>query len=135
MDICSHIGFPVNDVNSLNGFTLESTYGLVGDFSVDELAYGVTTFLKIQDDVEEVSGSIPPDEKLVFQSKIITTKAHENDDANIITSEIVTHDGNAAKYINPHSSSAPYLPVSISFICPWIFTIVCFDFNVYMTTA
>ncbi|KAI3822648.1 hypothetical protein L1987_10243 [Smallanthus sonchifolius] len=35
MDICSHIGFPVNDVNSLHSFctdTLQPSYGFMGDF-------------------------------------------------------------------------------------------------------
>ncbi|KAI3526473.1 hypothetical protein L1887_05727 [Cichorium endivia] len=74
MDICSHISFPVNDVKSLHGFcmgsTFESSYGLMGGFSVDELSYQATKFLNIQDDLEGVSCSIPPShEKDVFQLK------------------------------------------------------------------
>ncbi|CAI9289650.1 unnamed protein product [Lactuca saligna] len=57
MDVCSHISFPVNDVSSsIHGFcldpTFESTYGLAGGFSVDELAFGATKFLNIQDDID-----------------------------------------------------------------------------------
>lgn len=57
MDVCSHISFPVNDVSSsIHGFcldtTFESTYGLASGFSVDELAFGATKFLNIQDDID-----------------------------------------------------------------------------------
>ncbi|KVH90581.1 uncharacterized protein LOC112521286 isoform X1 [Cynara cardunculus var. scolymus] len=86
MDICSRIGFSPDDINRLHGIhldTLGSTYGVMGDFSVDELAYGATKFLNIQDD-DGVLGSIPPHKKGVFQMKNECGEAHQ--------SEMITED-------------------------------------------
>lgn len=158
MDICSHIGFSANDINSLHGICLDthgSTYGVVGDFSVDELAYGATKFLNIQDDEDGVLGSIQPHEKGVFQMKDECGEAHQSeiitkdreklfskcarfpcssktlssaaasvggagkgemkDDADDITSEVLTHDDNA-KSINPPCSSASSLPKPLKLV-------------------
>ncbi|GJX70347.1 hypothetical protein Tco_0307518 [Tanacetum coccineum] len=124
MDICSHIGFRVNDVSSLHGScmdmdTLESNYKLTGDYSVDELAYQATNILNIQDDAEADSGSIPPLENGTFQVKnecghlneIITSVGGAveeglNDNADIITSEVVTNDDNAKCVISCCSSAS-----------------------------
>nr|GEV42520.1 hypothetical protein [Tanacetum cinerariifolium] len=124
MDICSHIGFSVNDVSSHHGSckdmdTLESNYKLTGDYSVDELAYQATNILNIQDDAEADSGSIPPLENGTFQVKnecghlneIITSVGGAveeglNDNADIITSEVVTNDYNAKCVISCCSSAS-----------------------------
>nr|XP_043635233.1 uncharacterized protein LOC122606355 isoform X2 [Erigeron canadensis] len=81
MDICSHIGMPVNDVSSLHGYymdvdTLESSCRLMGDFSVDELAYDAAKFLNIHDDVEVGSASIPTHEHVISQIKDECEEAH-----------------------------------------------------------
>ncbi|KAJ9555044.1 hypothetical protein OSB04_009658 [Centaurea solstitialis] len=134
MDICSHIGLSTNAINSLSGMCLDplgSTYGVVGDFSVDELAYKATKFLNIQDDEDGDSRSIPPHEKDVFQMKDECGEAHQSERitkdhkktlssaaASVgemeddLTSEVLTHDDNA-KSINPPSSSDPSLPVAV----------------------
>ncbi|KAI3706608.1 hypothetical protein L6452_24472 [Arctium lappa] len=114
MDICSHIGFSANDINSLHGIcldTLGSTYGAVGDFSVDELAYGATKFLDIQDDEDGILGFIPPHEKASVGG------AHKElkDDPDDITTEVLTHDDNA-KSVNPPCSSAPSLPKPLKLV-------------------
>ncbi|KAI7728715.1 hypothetical protein M8C21_019086 [Ambrosia artemisiifolia] len=116
MDIYSHIGFSVNDVNSLHGFrtdTLGSTYGPVGDFLVDELAHGATKILNIQVDEERNSVSIPPHKEDVIQMENacleahqieIIANAHQSDD-----NVVITHDDDA-KSINPHCSNAQSVP-------------------------
>ncbi|KAJ0476534.1 hypothetical protein HanRHA438_Chr13g0594261 [Helianthus annuus] len=124
MDVCSHIGFSVNDVNSLHAFrtdTLKSSYGPVGDFLVDEPAYGATKILKIQVEDERNSVSIPSHEEDVMQTKNacleaqqseIITNTHQSDD-DIVTSEVITHDdddNDDAKSINTHCSRGQSLP-------------------------
>lgn len=140
MDICSHIGFTVNDVNNLHGFcldvnTLESSYELMGDFSVDKLAYGAAKFLNIQDDEELVSGLIPNQSEKITEacgnifdkcdtfsclSEISSSsaasagaefKGGKNDGVNVdvTTNEALKHDDND-KYTNSYCSNASSLP-------------------------
>ncbi|PWA58157.1 hypothetical protein CTI12_AA405500 [Artemisia annua] len=116
MDICSHIGFSVNDVSSLHGScmdTLESNCKLTGDYSMDELAYQATNILNIQDDAEVVSGSIPPQVKneCRHQNKTITSvggavEGEINDNADVITSEVSTNDDDAKCVISCSSSTS-----------------------------
>ena len=122
MDICSHIGFSVDDVSSLHGSctdTLESNCKLTGDYSVDELAYQATNILNIQDDAEVVSGSIPLQVKneCGHQNKIITSvggavEGEINDNADVITSEVSTNDDDA-KCVISCSSSTSTISVSL----------------------
>ncbi|MFS8004561.1 hypothetical protein Hanom_Chr13g01227311 [Helianthus anomalus] len=100
MDVCSHIGFSVNDVNSLHAFrtdTLKSSYGHVGDFLVDE----------------RNSVSIPSHKEDVMQTKSACLEAQQSDD-DIVTSEVITHDddddNDDAKSINTHCSRGQSIP-------------------------
>ncbi|XP_071710104.1 uncharacterized protein [Rutidosis leptorrhynchoides] len=122
MDICSRIGY--------HGFcmdvtTLESSYELAGELSVDGLAYVASKFLNIKDDAECVS------EKCVFQMKDERQEDHQsrintsrtsfvggklkekiNDDSNVVTGEVLTIDDNNNDNISvvPYCSSTPSLP-------------------------
>ncbi|XP_024985822.1 uncharacterized protein LOC112521286 isoform X2 [Cynara cardunculus var. scolymus] len=113
MDICSRIGFSPDDINRLHGIhldTLGSTYGVMGDFSVDELAYGATKFLNIQDD-DGVLGSIPPHKKASVGG---ARKGKMKNDTDYTTSGVSTHD--TAKSINPPCSSAISLPKPLKLV-------------------
>ncbi|KAK1409839.1 hypothetical protein QVD17_36368 [Tagetes erecta] len=63
MDVCSRIGLSATD--NINGHgmcknTLKSTHGVLKPLSVDELSVDVTSFLNIQDTIEEDSSSSTP---------------------------------------------------------------------------
>ncbi|KAM0045423.1 hypothetical protein Hdeb2414_s0009g00303691 [Helianthus debilis subsp. tardiflorus] len=110
MDVCSHIGFSVNDVNSLHAFrtdALKSSYGPVGDFLVDER--NLVSIPSHKEDVMQTKNAC-----LEAQQSEIITNTHQSDD-DIVTSEVITHDDDDddddAKSINtPHCSRAQSLP-------------------------